>query len=68
MSDKLWLIVGKLTFPMHEISAQEMEEIKSDPDRTKFQSYPLYWAKGHGVYPIPVSECHIVREITQDEI
>jgi hypothetical protein len=59
---------GTLVVPLSEISAAEMNEIKSDRRRTGFSAVPVYWSEGLGVWPHPYSNCIVVSEIKEEEI
>jgi len=66
---RVWAIVGgTFVVPLAEISAAEMNEIKSNRRLTSFCAVPVYWSEGLGVWPHPTSECIIVSEIKEDEI
>ena len=62
------VVGGTFVVPLAEISAAEMNEIKSDLRRTSFGAVPVYWSEGLGVWPHPYNDCIVVSEIKEDEI
>lgn len=64
---RYWAVLHQFAAEMKEVSPELMDGVRAGRSG-RVVGIPVYWSAGHGVWPNPCEDCHIVREIELKDI